>query len=350
MHLLVSTDAWLPQVNGVVTTLGRLRDEVQKRGFKVTFITPQHFRTIAMPGYNSIPLALARSKRIGQLINESQPDWIHISTEGPIGWATRRFCLSNRHPFTTSYHTKFPEYLSKYTGLPTSLGYAWERTFHRPSCGVMVATPSLEEDLRAQGFNNLMRWSRGVDLDTFKPISVRLFGSDPVFLYVGRVSQEKNIEGFLDTDLPGRKVVVGDGPNLCHFKQRYPDVYFAGEKKGADLARHYASADVFVFPSRTDTFGLVLLEAMAAGLPVAAYPVTGPVDIVEDGVSGSLNENLELAARAALKLSPDAARTRAAQFTWKHSAAQFIDNIELAKIIHGRRRSTEHNLHQRHVT
>ncbi len=332
MHVLVSTDAWHPQVNGVVTTLGRLRDELSESNVKVSFLTPQRFRTIAMPGYKSIPLALARSKRVGEFIDAAQPDWIHISTEGPIGWATRRHCLTRDRAFTTSYHTKFPEYVAKYTGLPTSWGYAWEKAFHRPSSGVMVATPSLETDLKERGFQNLMRWSRGVDLDDFKPMDVRLFGPHPVFLYVGRVSQEENIEDFLNATLPGRKVVVGDGPNLPLLKRRYPDVLFAGEKKGRELARHYASADVFVFPSRTDTFGLVLLEAMAAGLPVAAYPVTGPKDIVEDGVSGSLNENLEVAALAALKLRSSAARARARCFTWRHSAHQFINNIKQAKL------------------
>lgn len=347
MHVLIATDAWQPQVNGVATTLARLNDELKAQGNDVTVIAPHLFRTIAMPVYKSIPLALTRAKPVGKLIAAADPDWVHIATEGPIGWAARRYCLNMGLPFTTSYHTKFPEMIFKYTALPTALGYLWEKTFHSPSSGVMVASPSLEHDLRARGFKNLMRWSRGVDLDHFKPMDTRLFGPKPVFIYVGRVSQEKDIGAFLNLSLPGRKVVVGDGPKLRSFQRRYADVLFTGEKQGDDLARHYASADVFVFPSRADTFGLVILEALAAGLPVAAYPVTGPIDIIEDGVSGSLNEDLEVAARTALTLSSQAARARAAQFTWHRSASQFIGNIQQAKSNHETCCTTHRGLSQK---
>lgn len=330
MRVLIATDAWHPQVNGVVTTLSRLSAELPKLGVESTYLTPDRFPTLPMPGYRTIRLALVRPSRIAAIVDEANPDWIHIATEGPIGWAMRRYCLAHEREFTTSYHTKFPEYAARITGLPAAWVYALERRFHHKSAGVMVATASLELDLRARGFKRLMRWSRGVDLELFQPRPVRHFGNGPVFLYVGRVSREKNIEAFLDAKLPGRKVVVGEGPHLPQLRRRYADVRFAGERFGQDLAEYYASADVFVFPSRTDTFGLVLLEAMASGLPVAAFPVTGPIDIVEHTVSGVLGEDLAAAACEALKLDPRAARARAAQFAWSQSAREFLHNIEAA--------------------
>lgn len=331
MRVLIATDAWRPQVNGVVTTLTRLQRELSRLDVDVTFVTPDEFPTLPLPGYRDIRLALARSRRVKCFVDMVQPDWIHIATEGPIGWAMRRFCLSRGRRFTTSYHTKFPEYASKIAGLPVRWVYAFERRFHAPSAGVMCATASLESDLKGRGFHRLMRWTRGVDINHFRPRATRLFGNDHVFLYVGRVSREKNIEAFLTCDLPGRKVVVGDGPHLAALARAHPDVLFTGRKTGDDLAAHYASGDVFVFPSRTDTFGLVLLEAMASGLPVAAYPVTGPIDIVENGVSGILSDDLAGAARLALTLERDAVRARAAQFTWAHSAEQFLNNIHAAQ-------------------
>lgn len=331
MRVLIATDAWYPQVNGVVTTLSRLRQELGDLHVDVTFLTPSEFRTVPLPGYRAIRLALVRSGKVSRFVEYVCPDWIHIATEGPIGWAMRRYCLAQRRAFTTSYHTKFPEYAAKIAGLPSAWVYALERRFHGPSAGVMCATASLESDLRQRGFEHLMRWSRGVDLGHFRPRPVRLFGAGPVFLYVGRVSREKNLDAFLRADLPGRKVVVGDGPHLSVLARAYPDALFTGAKSGDELAEHYASADVFVFPSRTDTFGLVLLEAMASGLPVAAYPVTGPMDIVENGISGVLDDNLELAALKALGLDGGAARARAAQFTWAHSAQQFVSNIHAAR-------------------
>lgn len=331
MRLLIASDAWHPQINGVVTTLTRLSADLAKLGVTSRFLTPNHFKTLPLPGYQTIRLALVRPSRIAAFVEAARADWIHIATEGPIGWATRRYCLLHDRAFTTSYHTKFPEYAARIAGLPAAWIYALERRFHHKSSGVMVATASLETDLRARGFKRLLRWSRGVDLDLFHPRTVRRFGVGPVFLYVGRVSREKNIEAFLDARLPGHKVVVGDGPYRPELCKRYADVLFAGAKFGQDLAEHYASADVFVFPSRTDTFGLVMLEAMASGLPVAAFPVTGPMDIVEHGVSGVLGEDLEAAACAALSLDPEAARARAAQFAWPQSAAEFLHNIEIAR-------------------
>ncbi|MGH1419896.1 MAG: glycosyltransferase family 4 protein [Hyphomicrobiaceae bacterium] len=331
MRLLIATDAWHPQVNGVVTTLTRMQEELPRQGVCVSLVTPEQFATLPLPGYRSIKVAWASVARLGQQVKRARPDWIHIATEGPIGWAMRRYCLAHKQPFTTSYHTKFPEYAAKIVGLPTSWFYAFERRFHAKSAGVMVATASLEADLQARGFRNLLRWSRGVDLDLFHRRDVRLLGEGPVFLYVGRISREKNIEAFLRADLPGRKVVVGDGPHLSILRNNFPEVLFTGAKHGIELAELYASADVFVFPSRTDTFGLVVLEAMASGLPVAAYPVTGPVDIVENGLSGILDEDLTSAARRALSLKRNDACRRAAEFSWTRSAKHFCANIRAAR-------------------
>ncbi|MCB1528277.1 MAG: glycosyltransferase family 1 protein [Hyphomicrobiaceae bacterium] len=331
MRLLIATDAWRPQVNGVVTTLSRMGEELPRLGVDVSFLTPETFRHVRCPGYREIELAIPSRGQIKQRIETEDPDWIHIATEGPIGWAVRRHCLKTKRDFTTSYHTKFPEYASKIFGLPANWMYHVERYFHKPSSGVMVATVSLADELRKCGLKRLVKWSRGVDADRFRPNKVVRLGREPVFLYVGRLSVEKNIDAFLSAALPGRKVVVGDGPYRGKLEQRYRDVYFAGAKFGDELVDYYASADVFVFPSRTETFGVVLLEAMASGLPVAAYPVTGPLDIVEHGRSGVLGEDLAKAAIAALKLDPRHARERAEQFTWAHSASQFLHNIRIAK-------------------
>ncbi|MGD9830493.1 MAG: glycosyltransferase family 4 protein [Hyphomicrobiaceae bacterium] len=331
MRVLIATDAWHPQVNGVVETLSHLGNELRRLGVEVAFLTPEPFRQIGCPGYPEIRLALMRSRAVAQWIEAARPDWVHIATEGPVGWAVRRWCLAHGRPFTTSYHTKFPEYAAKLLGLPTSWVYALERRFHRASAGILVATPSLESELRGRGFRRLMRWTRGVDTELFKPRADRLFGDGPVFLYVGRISREKNITAFLDADLPGCKVVVGTGPHLATLRRQYPDVVFTGLKRGEELARHYASADVFVFPSRTETFGLVLLEALASGVPVAAYPATGPRDIIEHGVSGILDDDLASAARQALALGSRQARLKASSFSWARSAHQFLDNIRVAE-------------------
>ncbi len=339
MRVLIATDAWAPQVNGVVSTLTRLEAELGRRGVDVVFLTPHQFRSVPLPGYSELRVALPDRGAVARFIDAAAPDYVHIATEGPIGWAVRRRCLIEGRPFTTSYHTKFPEYANRIFGLPESWIYALERRFHGPSAGVMVATASLEAELRQLGFLRLMRWSRGVDTELFKPREKPFRRSEPLFLYVGRVSREKNIEAFLDAPLPGWKLVVGDGPRLSALRRRYPDVVFAGRRCGEELAAIYASADVFVFPSRTDTFGLVLLEALASGLPVAAYPVTGPVDILEHGVSGILDDDLAQAAQRALTLNRDAARARAETFTWSRSADQFLDNVTSANAAaakHGR--------------
>ena len=328
MRILVATDAWHPQVNGVVRTYARLSEEAAALGAEIVFLTPGHFRSFSCPGYPEIHLAVPSTRLAALSIENARAEFIHIATEGPVGWMTRAYCLRHRRPFTTSYHTKFPEYAAALLSVPPAWAYAPISRFHRPSAGVMVATPSLATDLSARGFSRLMPWTRGVDTELFQPRDVRLFATEaPVFLYAGRVSKEKNIEAFLDAELPGVKVVVGDGPHLPALKRRYRDAVFTGLKSGDDLAKHYASADVFVFPSQTDTFGLVILEAMACGLPVAAFPVTGPIDIVEPGKNGILDWDLALAARLALSLDPAAARARALEFTWTNTAQLFIDNV-----------------------
>jgi glycosyltransferase involved in cell wall biosynthesis len=327
MRVLVATDAWHPQVNGVVRTYERLALEAPTLDFEVVFLAPPLFHTLPCPTYPEIRLALAGPRAIARHIEHLRPDFIHIATEGPIGFMTRRNCRKSRWPFTTSYHTRFPEYVSARLPVPQDWCYALQRRFHNGSAGTFVATPSLESELKARGFERLMLWSRGVDTELFRPRHVRLFGDGPVFLYVGRIAVEKNIKAFLDLDLPGRKVLVGGGPQAEELKRRYPEALFAGHREGEALAEAYASADVFVFPSLTDTFGLVLLEALAAGVPVAAYPASGPLDVITDPKAGVLNVDLRAAALMALELDPVAARAHALRYSWENSARQFIENV-----------------------
>jgi glycosyltransferase involved in cell wall biosynthesis len=331
MRILVATDAWHPQVNGVVRTYARLAQEASSYGVELVFFTSAHFRTIPCPAYPSIRLAMPNLSRARQAIEAAGADLIHIATEGPVGLMARAYCLRRGRPFTTSYHTKFPEYASQLLGLPPCWSFAAMRHFHNSGAGTMVATPSLQAELHQRGFKRLMPWTRGVDTDLFHPRGERIFGRDrTVFLYVGRISKEKNLEAFLSADLPGMKVVVGTGPHLPALKGSFPGAWFTGPKWGAELALHYASADVFVFPSRTDTFGLVMLEAMASGVPVAAYPVTGPLDVVRNGVSGVLDEDLARAARAALELDRTKVREEAFRFSWARTAELFFHNITSA--------------------
>jgi glycosyltransferase involved in cell wall biosynthesis len=327
MRVLVATDAWAPQVNGVVRTYERLALEAPVLGFEVSFLAPPLFRTLPCPTYPEIRLSLAGPGAIARHIERVRPDFIHIATEGPIGYMTRRYCRKRRWPFTTSYHTRFPEYVSARLPVPETWLYGFQRRFHNGSAGTFVATPSLEADLKARRFERLMLWSRGVDTEGFRPRDVRLFGDGPVFLYVGRIAVEKNIKAFLDLDLPGRKVLVGSGPQAHELKRLYPDALFTGPREGEALAQTYASADVFVFPSLTDTFGLVLLEALASGVPVAAYPAPGPLDVITDKRAGVLSNDLQAAALAALDLDPGAARAHALRFSWENSARQFIENV-----------------------
>ena len=327
MKVLVATDAWHPQVNGVVRTYERLAQEAVPLGFEVSFLVPSQFRTVPLPTYPEIRLALAGPTAIARAIECERPDFFHIATEGPIGFLTRSYCRKHRLPFTTSYHTRFPDYVRARLPVPESWCYALQRRFHNSAAGTFVATHSLADELGARGFYRLMFWSRGVDTELFRPREIREFGDGPVFLYVGRIAVEKNIEAFLDLDLPGRKVLVGSGPQSAELARRYPDALFAGPKQGEELARAYASADVFVFPSLTDTFGLVLLEALASGVPVAAFPVSGPLDVITDPSAGVFSSDLKAAALAALELDRAAARNFALGFSWENSARQFLDNM-----------------------
>jgi glycosyltransferase involved in cell wall biosynthesis len=327
MRILVATDAWHPQVNGVVRTLTMMADTAKPLGAEVFFLTPQSFRTFAMPSYRDLRVALPRPAKIARLIAEARPDSIHIATEGPIGLLVRRYCRKNRFPFTTSFHTRFPEYVRARAPIPESLIWRALRRFHAPSRAVMAATPALANELRVRGFKNVVLWSRGVDTGHFHPRAIDLCLPAPVFLCVGRVSVEKNLEAFLDLDLPGTKVIVGDGPARAMLEQKYPDAVFLGALHGEALAQVYAAADIFVFPSKTDTFGLVLLEALASGLPVAAFPVTGPRDVIGTAPVGVLDEDLRTACLEALEISPQACVEFAAQHTWEASTRAFIENM-----------------------
>ena len=331
MHIVIVTDAWRPQVNGVVRTYERTVEELEKLGHRVNLITPEGFRTIPMPTYPDIRLSLFPGRKVRRLLDAYRPDAVHIATEGPLGLAARAWCMKNRFPYTTSFHTQFPEYLWLRTRFPLKWSYAAVRWFHGRARTTMVATPTLHQRLTEHGFTNLGYWSRGVNHELFQPRTKDyLKERRPIFLYMGRVAIEKNIEAFLKLDLPGTKMVVGRGPDLEMLKKKYPQAVFTGYKENGELAKYLAAADVFVFPSRTDTFGLVLIEALASGVPVAAFPVQGPVDIIENGVTGFLDEDLQKAALAALALKSQACREAALRYTWEACTRQFLANIEAA--------------------
>ncbi|MGH7123801.1 MAG: glycosyltransferase family 4 protein [Stellaceae bacterium] len=333
MRIALVSDAWLPQVNGVVRTLTTVAREASAMGHEVRPITPDRFRTMPCPTYPEIRLALLPGRAVARLIDEADPGHIHIATEGPLGMAARRHCLRRGLAFTTSFHTRFPEYVAARFGVPTRLTYAWLRHFHRPASGVMVAAPSVRRELAARGFANIRPWSRGVDALLFDPALRADFPGipRPIFLMVSRIAVEKNIAAFLELDLPGSKMLVGDGPQLPEMKRRFPRVHFMGHHEGRDLARYYASADVFVFPSLTDTFGLVLLEALASGVPVAAFPVAGPMDVLGDAPVGHLDTDLRRAALACLAISREACRAHALKFSWRATAQQFFANLVPAR-------------------
>jgi glycosyltransferase involved in cell wall biosynthesis len=324
LRLLIVSDAWKPQVNGVVRTLSMLVRHLVARGDAVEVIGPDRFRTLPLPFYPEIRLALRPAARLRRLVDDFAPTAVHIATEGPLGWAMRALCLRRGWPFTSSFHTKFPDYVQARTGLPPGLAWRVLRFFHAAGRGTLAATPSLRAELAEQGFTHLRPWSRGVDLELFRPQPREAWAglARPVFLYVGRVAVEKNIEAFLQLDLPGSKVVVGDGPQRAALQRRYPAARFVGWRKGAALAAAYAGADVMVFPSRTDTFGLVLLEALACGTPVAAFPVTGPKDVIIPG-TGVLDEDLRRAALAALDCDRSACRRYAETYSWEGCAEGF---------------------------
>ena len=328
MRLALVTDAWPPQVNGVVRTLQRTKAELESLGHEINVISPDQFVTIPCPTYPEIRLAMLPGRTMAKRLESLMPTAIHIATEGPLGQAARAWCLRHKLPFTTAYHTRFPEYVAARFSVPLAWTYAMMRRFHAPASRVMVATPSIEADLRARGFTNIARWSRGVDLDLFHPDApAALDLPRPIHLYVGRVAVEKNIAAFLGLQLGGSKVVIGDGPQLSSLKTRHPATHFLGAKFGSDLASHVAAADVFVFPSLTDTFGLVMLEAMACGLPVAAFPVAGPKDVVREGEVGALDWDLGKAIERALQLPREACRAYAGQFSWEAATRQFLANL-----------------------
>jgi glycosyltransferase involved in cell wall biosynthesis len=324
------TDAWLPQVNGVTTTLSRCVQEIEGWGNEVSVISPDLFRTMPCPRYPHIRLALGPRRKLRRMLAEQQPQAIHIATEGPLGLAAHGWCRRNGRPFTTAFHTRFPEYLRAYAKVPSRWTYAAMRWFHGRAERTLVPTRSMQNELTEYGFENVVLWSRGVDTELFRPDVREPYDLPrPIFLYCGRVAVEKNIEAFLDAELPGSKVVVGDGPAREGLMRRFPDVFWAGFRFGEELARHYAGADVFVFPSRTDTFGVVMLEANACGLPVAAYPVTGPVDVVVDGKTGVLDDDLQTACEQALELDRQECRSHAEALSWEKCARQLFENLEV---------------------
>jgi 1,2-diacylglycerol 3-alpha-glucosyltransferase/glucuronosyltransferase len=331
MRLLIATDAWHPQVNGVVRSLEHMAEESRHFGVEVAFLTPERFRSFALPTYREIRLSLVSPGMVRREFERIRPEHVHIATEGPIGFATRRACLRQGRGFTTSYHTRFPEYVRMRAPIPESWIYALLRRFHNAGQVTLVSTVSLECELRERGFRNISPWARGVDTNLFRPHKEKVLNlPGPIFLFVGRLAVEKNLEAFLALDLPGSKVVVGDGPARARLEAQFPQACFFGPRSGDSLAEIYASADVFVFPSLTDTFGIVLLEALASGLPIAAFPVAGPADVIGSSGCGILSPDLREAALGALAIPKDRCRAFAETFTWRESARQFFANIKIA--------------------
>jgi glycosyltransferase involved in cell wall biosynthesis len=330
MRILLATDAWEPQVNGVVRTLTRTVAECRAMGHEVVVVQPELFKSVPCPTYPEIRLALGAYEDMQERFKAFEPEAVHIATEGPIGFSARRICLEWKLPFTTSYHTKFPEYVSARFPVPVSVGYAYMRWFHKPSGRLMVATPSMRDELSRHGFRNISPWSRGVDTELFRPGLKPIYEGveRPIWLNVGRVAVEKNIETFLKLDLPGTKVVVGDGPAREELSKKYPSALFPGAAFGDELAQHFSDADAFVFPSLTDTFGLVILEAMACGTPVAAFPAPGPIDIIPDSGAGAVDEDLRAACLACLELDRGGVRAYAEKFSWRASAEEFVRNLQ----------------------
>jgi glycosyltransferase involved in cell wall biosynthesis len=328
MRIMIVTDAWFPQTNGVVRTLAQTAEWLGRFGHEVRMLTPRDFRSIACPTYPEIRLSLLPRKIVARSIAEFSPQALHIATEGPLGLAARRYCKRHQMRFTTSYHTQFPQYLRARFPIPIGFSYWALHRFHGAAVRCMVSTPSLRNELQSRGFRNLATWQRGVDTDVFKPGAKDFLELPrPIAAYVGRVAVEKNIEAFLSMPWEGSKIVIGDGPERARLQTLYPDALFTGFKFGEDLAKHLAAADIMVFPSLTDTFGLVNLEAMACGVPVAAYPVSGPIDVIEDGVTGALDTDLGSAARRALTLDPKACRAHALRRGWDASSREFEGNL-----------------------
>jgi len=328
MRIAIVTDAWHPQINGVVTTLSKTGEGLTAMGHEVLFVTPEYFHTVPCPTYPSIHLAVNPTGKLSRMLEEFIPHAVHIATEGPLGWSARSYCKKRGLAFSTSYHTQFPQYIKLRAPVPMSLSYAVLRRFHGSAVRTMVPTPSLRRELRRQRFKNVVIWPRGVDTELFRPTDKSFLEAPrPISMYAGRVAVEKNIEAFLALDLPGTKYVVGDGPDLEKLRRKYPPVRFTGFKKHAELAAHLAAADTFVFPSHTDTFGIVMLEAMACGVPVAAFPVTGPVDVVRNGETGALDDDLGNAVHGALQLDGRVCREHALAHSWQRATEYFAANL-----------------------
>jgi glycosyltransferase involved in cell wall biosynthesis len=334
VRLAIATDAWAPQTNGVVTTLTATIESLRQLGHEVHVISPDRFRSIPCPTCPEIRLALGPGRVISRILREFRPQAIHIATEGPIGLATRKYCVKHNLGFTTAYHTRYPEYLRARWPIPTAVSYSWLRRFHSAAARTFVSSDSLREQLSGRGFRNLDMWQRGVDLKSFRPGAATDGPPDlaglprPIMPYVGRLAVEKNVEAFLRLDLPGTRLVIGDGPYRADLTHRFPRAVFAGYRHGEALVRLLASSDTFVFPSLTDTFGLVMIEAAACGVPVAAFPVPGPVDVIEQGVTGFLHEDLAQAVRGAVLLDRAVCARRASRFTWAAATGQFLAGLE----------------------
>jgi glycosyltransferase involved in cell wall biosynthesis len=330
MRIAIVTDAWFPQVNGVVRTLSAVADELVKSGHEVKVVSPEGRRSMPMPFYPEIPLAFVMSRSLGRELTAIAPDAIYIATEGPLGWAARNWCARRKIPFSSGFHTRFADYLELRLPLPGLAALSWSilRKFHGPSQNVLVPTRSVARDLQGRGFANIKTWTRGVDHTLFHPYERNALDLPrPLMLYVGRLAPEKNIEAFLSLDLPGTKLMIGDGPQRPELERRFPDAVFFGYRFGEELARMIASADAFVFPSITDTFGLVMLEAMACGTPIAAFDVPSPIDVVEEGVTGALDKHLKLAVLRALELDRDKVHQGSRRFTWERTAQIFVDAL-----------------------
>ncbi len=332
-RILIVTDAWKPQVNGVVRTMEATAEVLRANGHDVRFVTPDMFRSFPLPFYPEIRMAMFAGRKVRQIIESFQPDAVHIATEGTLGHSARRYCVRHGVRFSTAFHTRYPDYVSARMPVPKSWVWGWLRWFHRPAINVMAPTATMKRHLEAEGLQNVQVWSRGVDLSLYGaayPTPPALADLPrPIWLNVGRLAVEKNLEAFLSLDLPGTKVVVGEGPQAAELRSRFPKAVYTGAKFGAELAAHYAAADVFVFPSRTDTFGLVILEALASGVPVAAYPVQGPLDVLGDAPAGVMDTDLGAACRRAQAIPAEIARAHAQKFTWEAAARQFIGHLAI---------------------
>lgn len=328
MRVLIATDAWRPQVNGVVRSLEATAHALSGLGVNCEFVSPDDFGSTSLPSYPEVRLSAASASTIERIVQSKQPDAIHIATEGPIGLAARRFCRRRGCAFTTSYCTRFPEYLRARAPVPLAWSYAWLRWFHNASAATMVSTDTLRSELAGRGFERLALWSRGVDIALFRPRETRFLDYPrPIFISVGRLAVEKNLKAFLELDLPGTKVVVGDGPERASLQMRFPAAVFMGMRSGEELAKIYAAADIFVFSSKTDTYGIVLLEALASGCPVAAFPVPGPLEALGRAQVAVLHEDLGIAAKGALGISREKCRDFAATLSWERCAKEFLGNL-----------------------